>query len=107
MKLLATLILLTLGSNVKAVEIFDCDFLGPNYILTLHDDNHVTLENSFRKFICQKGTVKYPGTDLDLNVINCESTNKKTTYYLYRANEEEILLTKEFILTKDIFCKKI
>ena len=106
MKIISVLILLTISTSLTAKEIYNCDFVGPNFILSIEDNDSITLENRFKTYHCERGYVNLPGTVVELDVLNCLSKNEKTTFYFARINEE-IILSRDLVLSKDIRCKRI
>lgn len=90
-----------------AASVYECEFFGPNYFLTLNDDSSITLQNNFKSFSCVKGVTNFPGTELDLKVLNCSSGSDKISFYYADYLENQIILSKNLVLSKDIVCRKL
>ena len=106
MKFLLAFLFVTTSFNLFAASTYECEFLGPNYLLTINDNEVITLKNNFKSFNCKKGLVNFPGTELDLRVLNCANRNEKVTFYFAEMNDE-IILSKSLGTSKDITCNKI
>lgn len=107
MKSLAFLALLTLSFATQAASVYECEFTGPNYLLTINDDQSITLENNFKSYSCSKGTTNFPGTVLELKVLNCSSGRQQISFFYADYLENTIFLSKNLALSKDIVCKKL
>ena len=106
MKFVITLVFFTASFAISAKEIYECDFFGPNLFLTFYDNQDITLQNKMMYFQCKNGTVNYPGTEIELDVINCTSKNNQVTYFIVE-NNGNIILSGGLGVTKDIICKKL
>jgi hypothetical protein len=110
MKLFNTglVIIITFASlNSFAAAKYECEFTGFNYILTVNNDSEITLSNQFRTYNCEKGVTSFPGTEIDMTVINCKSKNDEVTYYYTEYSDNEIILSRNIVLAKNISCLKI
>lgn len=107
MKIFLAALLLVISLPTFANESFDCDFWGPNLILSIDQNDNITLKNSFKAYSCQKGFVNFPGTEVELRVLNCSSKTDKAVYYYAESAEGNILLSKNLGITKDVVCKKL
>lgn len=107
MKILLALILTSLSLTVAANENFECEFVGPNYNLSIQDSGAITLSNSFKTYECKKGYVNLPGTEATLSVLNCSSKNEKISFYANENSDGDIILSKGLVFSRDILCKKI
>lgn len=107
MKTLFLMLLLTLSFAGQAATQFECEFTGPNYILTLNDDDSVTLANNFKSYTCRKGTTPLPGTDLDLKVLNCSAGRQSVVFFYADYLADTIFLSKNLGITKDIACNRL
>ena len=105
MKIISALVLLTISIAVSAKEIYNCDFVGPNFILSIDENDSITLGNSFKTYDCERGYVNLPGTVVELDVLNCRSKKEKTTFYFAQINDD-IILSRDLVLSKDIKCKR-
>jgi hypothetical protein len=105
MKFLLTVLFIATSFNLFAASTYECEFLGPNYFLTIDDNEVITLKNNFKSYNCEKGFVNFPGTELELRVLNCANRNEKVTYYFAEMNDD-IILSKSLGTSKDITCKK-
>lgn len=104
-----TLILVTLSLltfNTFANEVYKCDFTGPDYVLTFHDNEMITLQNSFKSYNCEKGFENFPGTEIDLHTLLCGPTKGGLKFYITQYSDNEIILSRNVIFAKDISCKK-
>jgi hypothetical protein len=106
MKFLCAFVLIVTCFSVSAKESYECDFFGPNYFLNIDDNQAITLSNNFSTYQCEKGFVNLPGTELELNTINCTSQHDKVTLYFTKYNDD-IILSKNLVFSKDITCKNI
>lgn len=106
MKLLLALVLGVMSFTVMASEDYECEFAGPNYILSFHQNDTITLSNNLKNYKCKKGRVNLPGTEAELSVLNCLSKNEKVMFYINENAEGDIVLGRDFIFSKDILCKK-
>lgn len=106
MKFLLALVLSAMSLTVVANESYDCDFFGPNYILTIQENGSITLSNNLNTTTCQKGFVNLPGTEAELSVLNCGSGSGKTTYYTYENSDGDIVLSRGLVFSNDVLCKK-
>jgi hypothetical protein len=106
MKILLSLVLSVMSLTVLANESYECDFTGPNYILTFQDNGSITLSNNFKNFECKKGYVNLPGTEAQLSVLNCQSGSSKEMFYANENANGDIVLARDLIFSKDIICKK-
>lgn len=106
MKIISVLVLLTISTSITAKEIYNCDFMGPNFILSFEENDSITLGNSFKTYNCERGYVNLPGTVVELDVLNCISKNEKASFYFARLNED-IILSKNLVLSKDIKCTRM
>lgn len=107
MKFLALAAFMAISFATHAASVYECEFTGPNYLLTVNDDNSVTLQNIFNKYDCTKGTTNFPGTELDLKVLNCSSGRQQVSFYYADYSENKIFLSRNFALSKDIECNKL
>lgn len=99
-------ICLLLSASAFSSEVYHCNTSGPDYLLTFHDDQSITLDNSIKKFICLRGYENFPGTELDLNVLNCARHLERVKYYITQYSDTEIILSKNFISSQNISCLK-
>lgn len=106
MKYLSALFLCALSVTASANETFECDFTGPNYILSFENNGSITLSNSFKTYECSKGFVNLPGTEAELSVLNCGSGSGKQVFYANENGNGDIVLSKGLVFSKDIICKK-
>ncbi len=106
MKRLTTAMFLIFCFNAFATEVYNCDFFGPDYKLVIDDEGQISLENSLTKFECSKYYEPFPGTEVDLTKILCQSGSKKMSFYYTQYSENEIILSKNLVFSKDISCKK-
>lgn len=106
MKFLIASFLIFVSFTASSSESYECDFFGPNYTLSIDDNQVITLKNNFKTYLCEKGRVNFPGTELELNVFNCTSKNEKKTFFYAILSENEIILSKDLGITKDISCLK-
>ncbi|MBY0414158.1 MAG: hypothetical protein K2Q18_08330 [Bdellovibrionales bacterium] len=104
---LIAIALLIASSQIFASEKFDCDFAGPNYLLSIEENGSITLQNSFKSFACTKGTTSLPGTEVDLNIFNCVAKNDKVIYFYGYDGSGDLFLSKSFISSNDIHCKRL
>ena len=88
-------------------ENFECEFVGPNYNLAIHDNGAIILSNSFKSYECKKGYVNLPGTEAQLSVLNCSGQNRKISFFANENAEGDIILSKGILFSKDIVCKKL
>lgn len=107
MKFLFAMFLVSASLTAVANENFECEFLGPNYYLSFQDNGSITLSNAFKTFECKKGVVNFPGTVVELSVLNCANSFEKVTYYAAENGHGDIVLSKGLVLSKDILCHKI
>jgi hypothetical protein len=106
MKFLLTLVLSVMSLTVFASQTFDCDFIGPNYKLSFQKNGSITLANKFKIFECKKGYVYFPGTEIELSVLNCLSGREKVMFYANENADGDIILGRDIIFSKDILCNK-
>lgn len=101
------LVCLLFGSvQAFADEVYECNFTGPNYFLTFHDDESITLKNSYKAYDCLKGYEDFPGSEMGLSVFNCQNKKEKVRFY-YGIIDDTIYLSKSLIGSKNIACKKM
>lgn len=106
MKFLLAVILSAMSLTVVANEVYECEFPGPNYDLSFQDSGLITLSNNFKSYKCKKGYVNLPGTEAQLSVLNCVSSNEKVMFYANENAKGDIILGRDFIFSKDVLCKK-
>lgn len=104
-KLLAATLFLA-SSMSMANSVYQCEFLGPNYDLTFFDDGQITLANSSKKFQCEFGTENFPGTEVELAKLNCQSGNQERSFYYSEINTK-IYLSTGFVLSSDVECNLV
>lgn len=105
MKKLTLLLSLMLSLSAFAERKYVCDFKGPNAVLTIQEDNHITLEAQMRIYECQFGTTTFPGTEVDMKVINCQSENTHVMYYYTELNGD-VILSRGLVWSKDVRCRR-
>jgi hypothetical protein len=88
------------------MEAYSCNFSGSKFDLKFLDDGTITLSNKFQSFPCKKGYEYFPGTELELKTLICKGKFKDTTYYMTEMDEETIILSKGFVFSNDVTCKK-
>lgn len=96
--------------SLRASESFECDFFGPNYTLSFQDSGAILLFNEKKELNCLKDYTNYPGTELSLQLLKCKEINKskkEIIFYFTQLNSETVILSKNFVSGKDIYCKKI
>jgi hypothetical protein len=98
---------LTISTTAFASEVYNCEFTGPNYLLTFHDNSSITLSNQFKSYTCQKSYENFPGTELEMTTLVCKSGSDQQQFYFTVMNEDQIILSKGFVFSKDITCSKI
>lgn len=106
MKTFIALFLILFSSVVMSEEVYECDFSGPNYLLTFHNNDSITLSNNFKVYNCFKGYENFPGTQVDLTVLDCTSNRDHQRFYFAVMSENQIILSKGFVFSKDISCLK-
>lgn len=106
MKKLLLVTLLLSSSMTFASEVYHCEFLGPNFDLTFHDDDSITLSNKTKKFQCEFGTENFPGTEVELTKLNCQSGAQKKSFY-YSEMNSKIYLSTGFVLSNDVECSLV
>lgn len=106
MKKLLAATLFLLSSMTLAGSVYHCEFLGPNYDLTFFDDGQITLANNAKKFQCEFGTENFPGTEVELTKLNCQSGTQKRSYYFSEINTK-IYLSTGFVLSNDVECNLV
>lgn len=107
MKLLLVLILSMPCMAFAASENFECEFVGPNYNLSIQANGVITLSNNFKSYECKKGYVNLPGTEAQLSVLNCSGQNRKISFFANENAEGDIILSEGLLFSKDIVCKKL
>lgn len=105
MKNVILFVFLMMPLSVFAERKYTCDFKGPNAVLTIQNDQHITLESQTRIYECQFGTTTFPGTEVDMKVINCQSGNTHVMYYYTELNGD-VILSRGFVWTKDVLCRR-
>lgn len=98
--------MLAFSFNLMANEIYKCDFFGPNYDLIIDEEGNISLQNNSIRYECSKYFEPFPGTEVDLTKIQCKSGSKKLDFYFTQYSENEIILSKNLVLSRDISCKK-
>lgn len=106
MKFLLAVILSAMSLTVVANDVYECEFAGPNYDLSFQDNGVITLSNNLKTYECKKGHVNLPGTEAELSVLNCVSSNGKVMFYANENADGNIVLGRDLIFSKDILCKK-
>lgn len=109
MKLFLGTFLMLSSLSAWASESYECEFRGPNYLLTIENGKEITLKNNFKSYHCEKGFTHLPGTEVELTLLNCSnnSTSEKISFYFAVLSDDEIILSKNLVLSRDISCKKI
>lgn len=107
MRLLLLLTCLMVSANAFSAETYNCNFGGSRFLLKMHDDSTITLENKFQKFPCEKEYTTFPGTEVEMINLVCAGKFKKTTYSMSYYDEETIILSPQVIFSKDVTCKKV
>lgn len=107
MKLFLGAFLILTSLTAAASESYECDFRGPNYLLTIENSKEITLKNNFKSFHCEKGFTHLPGTEVELALLNCSSNSEKISFYFAALSDDEIILSKNLVFSRDISCKKI
>ncbi len=103
MKKLLLAVLFLSNSLTMASAVYHCEFLGPNFDLTFHDDDSITLSNKTKKFQCEFGTENFPGTEVELTKLNCQSGAQKRSFY-YSEMNSKIYLSTGFVRSNDVEC---
>lgn len=100
---------LSLVASVSAfsAESFSCNFGGSRFLLKMHDDKTITLENKFQKFPCVIEYTTFPGTEIELTNLVCAGRFKKTTYGMSYYDADTIILSPNVIFSKDVTCKRM
>lgn len=106
MKFLLAVVLSAMSLTVVANEVYECEFAGPNYKLSFQDNGQITLSNNFKSYECKKGYVNLPGTEAQLSVLNCVSSNEKVMFYANENADGDIVLDRDLLFSKDVLCKK-
>lgn len=102
------IIFLAMTSNAAfSAETYDCNFGGSHFLLKMHDDQTISLENKFQKFACEKGSANFPGTEIEMTTLVCAGRYKKVTYFMNQYDEKTIILSPDIVFSKDVTCKKI
>ena len=104
--MLTLIALALLTFNVFASEVYNCDFSGPDYVLTFHNNDAITLQSSIKSYDCQRGFETFPGTEFDLNTLECTSKKGNLKFYITQYSENEIILSRNVVFAKDVSCKK-
>jgi hypothetical protein len=106
MKIIAITIFSLLSFSSFANSSFECEFVGPNYILTIEENDEITLGNSFKTYKCTRDFVNFPGTEIELKVLNCKSKNEVRIFYYAEKDNGDVILSKDLGVTKDVNCQK-
>ncbi len=97
---------LSISTLTFANEVYDCEFTGPNYLLTFHENSSITLTNKFKSYTCHKSYENFPETELEMTTLVCKSGSDQQQFYFTVMSEEQIILSKGFVFSKDITCSK-
>lgn len=106
MKALFLITLIFLSNQAFSSEVYRCQNLGLDMFLTFHNENTITLHNSMKSFNCLRGYENFPGTEIDLNILNCSRKSEKLKFYITQYDSTEIILSRNIIFSKDISCLK-
>lgn len=107
MKKIGILLLFILLSFAEANEVYQCKSGSVNMKLSLNDNSTITLNTKLMNYKCVMSETNFPGTEIPLNQLICHGQFKNKNYYFTRMSEEEIILSPDWILQKNIKCFKI
>jgi hypothetical protein len=89
-----------------AEVVYNCDASMNHFKLIFNDDQTIQLNTKFKQYECEKGTTTFPGTEIDLSLLLCKTKQEKIQFYFTEMSENEIVLSKNFVFSKEIHCLK-